>query len=533
MVLARRRAFLPPYGLAVDASGNVYVADTGNSTIRKITPLGMVSTVAGKAGVRGSMDGTGTAALFSQPYNVAVDTAGTIFVSDTLNSTIRKISPARDVTTLAGTAGQTGNHEWNGRSRAVRFAARFNGRCGRQYFRRGFGQSCHPQNHVSGSGQHVCRRGGSQRESRRHGDGGSVCRALRHHARQQWKFLHRGLWQQCCAEDYAKSECQHNHRHPGRVRFHGRPVATAKFNQIAAVAVDGSGTIFIGDLQNKVIRKITAGVVATLAGSAVDEIGTADGLGKDARFYYPGQLAVDSAGNVYVADTDSSTIRKVTRAGIVSTVAGGTQGSTDGPVAGTKFKFTRGIAVDSSNNIYVADAGNNTIRKITPGGIVSTLAGTAGAQGSADGTGAAARFNDPYGIAVDGSGNVYVADTFNYTIRKITPDGVVTTLAGLAGSQGSTDATGSAARFFYPDAVAVDSGGNVYVVDTFVQRIRKISPAGVVTTVAGAGQSEVRTAQVLKRVFERRKVLHWTAAATCTSRIRTTTRFAKSRHKAM
>jgi sugar lactone lactonase YvrE len=144
------------------------------------------------------------------------------------------------------------------------------------------------------------------------------------------------------------------------------------------------------------------------------------------------------------------------------------------------------VAVDSAGNVYVADQGNATIRKVTAAGVVTTLAGTAGMRGSADGTGAAARFNLPGDVAVDGAGNVYVADTFNLTIRKITAGGVVTTLAGSAGLPGSADGTGTAARFNLPTGVAVDSAGNVYVADNLNSAIRKVTPTGTTTTVAGA-----------------------------------------------
>jgi sugar lactone lactonase YvrE len=145
-----------------------------------------------------------------------------------------------------------------------------------------------------------------------------------------------------------------------------------------------------------------------------------------------------------------------------------------------------GIAVDAGDNVYVADMNNNTIRKITSEGVVTTLAGTAGKQGHSDGTGAAASFVDPEGIAVDTSGNVYVADTFNDTIRKITPGGVVTTLAGTAGTTGSADGAGTAASFYEPEGIAVDASGNIYVADNGNSLIRKITPAGVVTTIIGA-----------------------------------------------
>src|SRR5204862_836341 len=132
-----------------------------------------------------------------------------------------------------------------------------------------------------------------------------------------------------------------------------------------------------------------------------------------------------------------------------------------------------GVAVDNLGNVYVGDSGNSTIRKITPVGVVTTLAGLAGNLGGDDGTGNAARFEYPRGVAVDSSGNVYVADYYNYTIRKITPAGAVTTLAGLAQAYGSDDGTGSAARFFFPDGVAVDNSGNVYVAEINNCSIRK------------------------------------------------------------
>src|SRR5947209_203745 len=203
----------------------------------------------------------------------------------------------------------------------------------------------------------------------------------------------------------------------------------------------------------------------TLAGQA--SIGSADGTGGVARFYVPSGVATDSSGNVYVADLLNSTIRKITPAGVVTTLAGlaGVTGSADGTGGAARFYRPTGVATDSSGNVYVADQYNHTIRKITPAGVVTTLAGLAGSYGSADGTGSAARFNGPNGVATDSSGNVYVADTYNNTIRKITPAGVVTTLAGLAVSVGSADGTGSAARFNDPSGVATDSSGNVRVAD--------------------------------------------------------------------
>ena len=242
----------------------------------------------------------------------------------------------------------------------------------------------------------------------------------------------------------------------------------------SGVAVDNAGNVYVADSYNQTIRKVTpGGVVRTLAGLA-GSYGGADGTGSAARFNYPSGVAVDSAGNIYVADTSSDTIRKVTPGGVVTTLA------TVVPFAGPQ-----GVAVDSAGNVYVADTWNNRIRKVTPSGVVTTLAGLAGNSGSADGTGSAALFNFPSGVAVDSTGNVYVADTYNCTIRKVTPDGVVTTLAGVAETPGSADGTGRAARFSNPTGVAVDSAGNVYVADTGNNTIRKVTAGGVVTTLAG------------------------------------------------
>ena len=170
-----------------------------------------------------------------------------------------------------------------------------------------------------------------------------------------------------------------------------------------------------------------------------------------------------------VADTHNHTIRKITPEGAVTTLAGlaGTSGTADGTNSAARFYNPEDVAVDTGGNVYVADTGNHTIRKITPDGIVTTLAGLAGTSGTADGTNSAARFNQPYGVAVDTNGTVYVADTFNHTIRKITPGGVASTLAGLAGVSGSTNGTGGAARFNDPAGVAVDADDNLqYVADT-------------------------------------------------------------------
>jgi sugar lactone lactonase YvrE len=226
--------------------------------------------------------------------------------------------------------------------------------------------------------------------------------------------------------------------------------------------------------------------VTTLAGTAGRK-GSADGTGAAAQFYFPHSIVVDASGTAYVADMDSHTIRKITPQGTVTTLAGlaGQKGNADGTGAAARFQSPAGIALGAGGVLYVADAGRHLIRKISSAGVVTTLAGSAGRKGATDGTGATALFNSPHALAVDAAGTLYVADTYNHTIRSITPAGVVTTLAGQAGHKGQADGAGLAASFFHPAGLAVDAQGTLYVADNGSHTIRKITPAGVVSTLAG------------------------------------------------
>ena len=261
------------------------------------------------------------------------------------------------------------------------------------------------------------------------------------------------------------------------------------FRSPCGIAVDGSGNLYVADRNNNAVRKVTAGgVVSTLAGTP-GVYGSADGTGGTASFNSPYGVAVDATGTVFLADINDFTIRKITAAGVVTTLAGvhGQQGGTDGPAASARFSYPTGVAVDAAGNVFVVDNGDHTVRKITPGGTVSTFAGQAGSQGSADGPGAGARFYFPEGLAIDGAGNLYVTDGSNRTIRKITPAGVVSTLAGTAGVAGNADGFGAAASFSNPRGIASDAGGTLYVADN--QTIRRIAPNGLVTTMAGTYNS--------------------------------------------
>ena len=319
-----------------------------------ITPS-MVTTFAGSTG--GFADGTGSAAQFNLLSSVAFDATGNVYVADSFNHKIRKISPIGVVTTLAGST----------------------------------------QGFADGTG------------------------------------------------------------------------IAAQFDFPAGIAVDASGNVYVADKNNHKIRKISSmGLVTTFAGSTA---GFADGNGISAQFYLPHGVALGNSGNVYVADLVNHKIRKISTTGMVTTLAGSTAGFSDGLGTAAKFSSPDGLAVDNLGNVYVADTDNQKIRKISPIGLVSTLAGST--QGFANGIGNIAQFDKPIGLAVDASGNVYVADQYNHKIRKISPTGLVTTFAGS--TQGFANGTATGAQFSYPKGVAVDATGVVFVADTSNQKIRKIT----------------------------------------------------------
>lgn len=346
-----------------------------------------VTTFVGQPGTRGSDDGAGSVARFFGPSGLLADGAGGFYVADALNNTIRRVSSSAVVTTVAG-----GNI-----------------------------------NEIT------------EVPDRGYADG------------------------------------------TGRSALFSLGISETGRSGARTLGLDGSGNLYVADTLNHVIRKITpGGVVTTLAGSPGGS-GSVDGTGAAAQFSSPYGVAVDGSGNLFVADAGNNTIRKVTSAGVVTTFAGrdgSNAGSLDGSGSNARFNNPCGLAVDTAGNLFVCDTNNHTVRKITAAGTVTTLAGGAGKPGASDGFGVNARFNGPTGIAVDGTGNVYVADTGNATIRKITSGGVVSTIAGIAGSSGNAEGTGNAVRLTTPYGVAVDASGNIFIADSGNHTIRK----GVVAT---------------------------------------------------
>ncbi|MDD3147617.1 MAG: hypothetical protein PHD82_09970, partial [Candidatus Riflebacteria bacterium] len=479
--------FYVPMDVAVDSLDNVYIADTYNHTIRKITSGGVVTTIAGTAGVSGSLDANGISASFNQPRGIAIDSSGNLFVADYNNHTIRKIDAVGEVTTFAGTAGSPGSTDGTGT------AAKFSYPSGVEVDTSGNVYVAELQGHrirkITSAGV-VTTFAGSGSIGFADGIGISatfcfpsavaVDNSGNLYITDSHNFTTRKITTAAVVSTFAGTA-------PGT---DGTGIY-ARFDYPSGVVVDSSGNVFVADKDCHTIRKITsAGVVSTFAGMALQS-GSTDGTGSSARFFQPNGIAIDSSENLYVADMANNTIRKITSGGGVSTLAGspGSSGSNDGTGSAARFYLPCGIAVDSMGNIYVADMNNHTIRKVTPIGEVTTLAGTAGISGITDGTGSAARFNRPASVGVDSAGNVYVADMENHTIRKITPGGVVTTLAGTAGAMGSNDGTGSVARFKQPQGLAVDSAGNIFVCDTDNATIRQVTPAGIVSTICGVAGS--------------------------------------------
>ena len=509
-------SFNAPASIAVDASGNLYVADRDNHKIRKINPSGVVTTLAG-SGAQGAADGIGTAASFAIPNGVAVDADGNVYVADWSNHKIRKITAAGVVTTLAG-SGSIGARDGTG------IDASFNApqgvtvdATGNVYVADSYNNKIRKITAAGVVSTFVLRYYSPDNTSPDMYYPRSVAVDAAGNVYVADMYNNRII--KITPEFSVTTLAGGNNGISGDTNGTGK---AARFNNPAGIAIDAAGKVYVADSGNTIIRKIdAAGVVTSLAGSsryrttdgtgsaasfstpsdvAVDATGNvyvADGLNKIRKITAAGVVttlaeigincvAVDAAGNVYVADFYNNKIIKITDAGIVTTLAGsGLQGATDGIGTAASFNYPSGLAIDAAGNVYVADGRNYKIRKITPAGVVTTLAGS-GSSGVTDGIGTAASFQDPSGIAVDATGNIYVADSSNQKIRKITPAGVVTTLAG-SGSRGAIDGTGTAASFNNPTGVAVDAAGNVYVADSDNQKIRKINAAGVVTTLAGSG----------------------------------------------
>ena len=429
-----------PQGLAVDRAGNLYIADGGDNVIRKVAPSGIIVTFAGNgvAGYSGD-GGPAAAAELRWPQGVAVDTTGNLYIADTMNNVVRKVSAGGIITTLAG----NGTAAYSGDGGPAT-AASLN-------YPLALAVDAAGDVFISDRNNFAIRRIA----------GGAITTVA-------------------------------GNGKPG-YSGDGGPATSATLYYASSIATDSAGNLFIADSANLRIRRVAPdGTITTVAGNGLSGRPGDGGPATNAVLGVPDGVAVDSAGNFYIAEEDHMRIRKVTPDGTIITVAGnGTVGYSGdgGPATQAQLGDPAAVAVDAAGNLYIADTDNSVIRKVTPGGTITTIAGRGGSGYSGDeGPATSALLNNPWGVAADPAGNLYIADTGNNRIRKVALDGTITTLAGN-GWLGYSGDGGPAvnAAFHYPYGVAVDTAGNVYVADSGNSAIRKIAPSGIITTVAGTG----------------------------------------------
>jgi sugar lactone lactonase YvrE len=462
--------FAAPGALTIDGAGNLYVAD--GETIRKlVVASGEVTTLAGSAQTScAAGDGTGAAAGFCGLSGLAVDTAGNLYASDTTSNTIRKVVVATgEVTTLAG-SGSPGPADGTGA------AASFDGpgalaidAAGNLYVADGnlaIREIAVASGVVTTLGTITSGFFGGAGFSLDAPDGLAVDGVGNLYAAAV------GVIVKVIVATWEESEIT------------GVSVASSEYPALSVtglffgLVVDGPNSLCVADTSSDTIRRVVVatGMVTTLVGSD-ESLGGTDGTGATATFNQPNALVEDLAGNLYVADTNNQTIRQVNiETGATTTLAGslGVSGVADGRGAEARFDQPSGLAIDREGNLYIADMGNCTIRKmVIPSAVVTTLAGSPSTPGSADGTGAGARFNKPTGLALDGDGNLFVADTASFTIRRVVvATGTVTTLAGSPGVSGFATGRGSDATFQNPTGLALDGAGGLYVVDwNFIRKV--------------------------------------------------------------
>ena len=413
-----------PAAVAVDSAGNLYIADTSNNRIRKVSG-GVITTVAGNGTPGFSGDnGPATSAQFNAPYGVAVDSAGSLYIADSANNVIRKVS-AGVISSVAGNGTPSFSGD-NGPATSAQLLDPY-----------GVAVDSVGNLYVADTANNCVRKVSN-----------GVITTVAGNA---------------------------------TYGFSGDngPAASAQLRHPYGVAVDSAGNLYIADYDNNRIRKVSNGQITTVAGNGGYGSSGDNGPATSAELYQPTGVAVDSAGNLYIADWGGSRIRKVTNGTITTVAGGGLSGLGDnGPATSAQLSVPAGVAVDSAGNLYIADEDNCRIRKVS-NGVITTVAGSGTVGFSGDnGPAISAQLTYPSGVAVDSAGNLYIADAGNFRIRKVS-NGVITTVAG-DGTRGLSGDNGPAtsAQLSRPWGVAVDSAGNVYIADHDNNRIRVLTPSG-------------------------------------------------------
>jgi len=494
-----------PAGMAMDKAGNLYVADTFNNRVRVITPGGIINTFAGN-GLTGGVGAIGdggpaTQAQLYMPTGVALDSSGNLYIADTAHNMIREVTTGGIITTITGDilAGYSGdtylalNAELN---HPADVALDSNGNIyisdtGNALIRR-----------ITSDGV-INTFAGSSTLMSYAGDGGLAtlagliepCGIALDSANNL--FIAERQDSRIRMVDGVKVTIS-TVVGTGAVGFAGDGGAASKavLNQPAGIAVDSAGNLYIADFENYRIRKAVSrggsGAISTIVGSGGLSYSGDGGQAAKAQLNQPQSVAADAAGNLYIADTANHVVRKVTAAGAISTLAGnGTAGFGGDGGVGTSAQLNapQGLALDGAGNLYIADTGNARVRKVTAAGTISTYAGSGTAGFGGDGAAASsAQLNIPIGLAVDSGGNLYIADYGNNVVRKVAPGGTISTVAGTGlQSYGGDGGVATKAGLHGPQAVAVDGGGNLYIADSQNNRVRLVTPAGNIATVAGTG----------------------------------------------
>jgi uncharacterized protein (TIGR03437 family) len=477
-----------PYGLAADAAGNIYVADFGNHKVRRIAPDGSISTIAG-TGQKGSSGDAGpaTSGQLMSPRNVALDSLGNLYISEFEGHRVRKVGRDGVINTIAGT-GVAGLNLDPKQAGMPAIAAQL-------AYPAGLAVDAYDNVYVADSRNNLIRRISN----------GYILTVL--DGRNDPAFLlysPTGLAVDASGFLYiSDSTAFVRELYGGQLRSvagtgdrgysgDGNFASSAKLTGPHDLAFDAKGTLYIAD--GCYVRKVSGGYISTVAGNDF-AWGIGDGLPATlAQMNSPAGLTLDAAGDLFVADTGTERVRKVDTQGAITTVAGNGQmgfGGDGQSATSATLGNPGGVAVDPSGNLYIADTRNNRLRKVLPSGFLLTVAGNGLAALAAENMYALqAPLNQPRSVAVDATGGVYIADTGNHRVLRITPLGTLVTIAGN-GSPGWAGDNGNAriSQLNAPAGIVFDPRGNLYIADTFNHLIRKVSTAGVITTVAGTGAS--------------------------------------------
>ena len=502
------RAWLEsPRGVSVDAIGNLYIAGPGHHRIRKVSAFtGTISTIAGTGEQGYSGDGgPATQAQLGYSQGVTVDGAGNFYIADSDNHRIRKVDAATGtISTIAGTGEQGYGGDGGPATRAqlgYSQGVTVDG-AGNLYIADSDNHRIRKVDAATGTISTIAGTG----EQDYGGDGGPAARAQLGYPSGVAVDGAGNLY----ISDFRNNRIRKVDAATGTISTiagtgeqgysgDGGPAIEAQFSQLHGVAVDAVGNVYIGDYWSHRVRKVEAatGTISTIAGTGEQGYGGDGGPATQAQLRYPSGVTVDGAGNLYIADEWNHRVRKVEAAtGTISTIAGTGEwgyGGDGGPATQAQLRYPSGVTVDGAGNFYIADSGNNRIRKVSAfTGTISTIAGTGewGYSGD-DGPATQARLGNPQGVAADGAGNLYISDFRNNRIRKV--DAVTGTISTIAGTgewgYGGDGGPATQAQLGYPEGVAVDGAGNLYISDSRNNRIRKVDAAtGTISTIAGTGE---------------------------------------------